>query len=342
MENPSGFNSEDDPEKNGDGQPEAGQGEKSETVKREIVPGIKREEAGAAFLGTEDLIKISWQNLKGRLVKFVMVSVLLMFIFLALFLFVVVAVVLVKNMLVIIPLGFLAVLVFIYVSLVQNVVTMEIIEDENISIREAIRASYPKIFPFFKATLACLAVFIGILTVAFVLSALLFLIVSLIFHSEGAIAIMGLFEAVVFFILVIPGAILLGIWQYFVLFSVIIDKKGVTESLAYSLGLIKNHKRELLIRLIVFLIFYILVTVLFMALAKSYAILMILQQLVNVVLSYLLILFYYALFKNVKKISSIEADEKDVRNIGRFINLGALVFVLGILFALAGIIISAR
>jgi TRAP-type C4-dicarboxylate transport system permease small subunit len=93
--------------------------------------------------------------------------------------------------------------------------------------------------------------------------------------------------------------------------------------------------------MLAFTIFYLIILVPFATISKNNLTLGILYQIVSFIFGLWMLMFGYAMFKNLKAISSAEINPQDVKNVKKFIKIGALGLVIGIIILVVGMAFAA-
>ena len=285
-----------------------------------------------SFLSCKELMKISWKMFEERAVKFFTISVVIYALVLPVMALPVLAYALTRSWLIAVIIGVFSAVAVIAISLIGNIVYLEIAGDKDLGIRQAAKQSSPKIVPFVKMSLAYLAVAANIyLPLVLIFGVCFFLTASagtvLPQISDAAGWALGL-AMLVLFLLLIPVCLLLYALKNFASFALIVGNKPVLESVVHGYRLVKRNRKDVVWRVFVFMVMSLILMLPLSLLSEKYVVVAFLQQLVSLALGYWLFMSMYAMYKKLPAPIGAEPDVKDTKLIKTLIKTGSVALII--------------
>lgn len=294
------------------------------------------------LLSATELLRVSWQSLQPRLWKFFYLALLSVLIVGGTVVLCAAPAVLLRGGLGLIVAVPLLLFVVAYLSLLLNAASIGIVQDKELKVREALRGARGKVRPLFRAALASLALFCTVF-LPVVLGGVLYALVTAVFSSSGNSDssildilnwLLGI-SVFVWMLALIPFILLLSVWQQFLSFDVVLAGRPVMDSAARAWAMLKGRKKALLWRALVFLFPYFIMLAVLDGPAQESSLVALVEQVAIFLFSFWILMYFYALYRNLEVMRAGEATEGDSRTMRRAVRWGSLIAVLFIFFLLA-------
>jgi len=286
-----------------------------------------------ALLSADDLMKISWKMFQERFLKLLYVFLLSVVFFLLTSTVLLAFALYSSSALVTFFVLFLSFLILIGIVLVQNVMFFEIIKNKNVRLRQAMRRAIPLIKPYLGSLF--LYILISLNLIIFMAFLCLFISMAAIFTTilpvaQGFSVIFGITSTFLAFFMgmaILIPIVYAYIWQYFMLFDLIIAGRGVRESLDHSFSLIDRNKQAIMERATVFILCYMLILLTVGVLATANPFFAIIARILNYVLIVWAMMFLYALYENLNALSEERPTAGERQAVSLLLRSGAVIMV---------------
>lgn len=291
------------------------------------------------LLGARELMNVSWKMVVERFAKFITLTLLIIAVFFVAFVAFVVFAMLVNNWIIAAAVGIPAIVLLLLFTMSAGIVTFEIAADKDIRIRDAFGRSFSKLPSYFKAVLAYIAFYSNIFLIIFLLmlSGIFYIAIATAFLSisnEIARAVLGIsgWMTGMFFIssfaAVMLASILISAFKNFLLFSVVLDNRPVIEGMASAFSLVRKGWKTIAWNLSVFFAFYAAVLLPMFAFTDKSSIVMLVYQIAVFIFNFWMLMFFYAMFRNLKAVYGAGIDPKNIAAVKAYVKVGAICLVI--------------
>lgn len=291
------------------------------------------------FLAAKELMEISWQAARERLHGLVMLFVSF---WAALFLIILVwsllAFFLKRPLLVLLcGIGMFVCFIAAYVLFGASYIIL-VGGNRDLSVRAAIGQAAARMISFFKALIMVLAVFVDILVPMLILGIVYaitaFCVPILVDDPLLADAFINVvnwflgFLSLLLYLSLMPFFLLFATWSYFFFFALLVDGLSPMDAAGYSYGIMKKHKKGVLWRIVVFIVFYFLIIIPLTLLSERHWLFVFLQAVANLILSIWMSVYIYSMYENLKRIAKAGIDAADYGRMRNMIGLGEVLLLL--------------